>query len=118
MPDLLSATFSALADPTRRAILARLAQGQATVNELAEPFEISLPAVSRHLKVLEGAGLISRGRAAQWRPCRLEPERLKAVDDWLSVYRRFWEQSFDKLAAYLEELNDGEGNGRPKKKRR
>jgi DNA-binding transcriptional ArsR family regulator len=118
MPDLLSATFSALADPTRRAILARLAQGQATVNELAEPFAISLPAVSRHLKVLEGAGLISRGRAAQWRPCRLEPERLKVVDDWLSVYRRFWEQSFDKLAAYLEELNDGAGNGRPKKKRR
>ncbi len=116
MPDLLSATFSALADPTRRAILARLAQGEATVNELAEPFEISLPAVSRHLKVLEGAGLISRGREAQWRPCKLEPERLKAVDDWLSVYRRFWEQSFDKLAAYLEEL--GESSERPKKKPR
>src|SRR5262249_38683401 len=93
MPDLLSATFSALADPTRRAILARLAHGEATVNELAEPFEISLPAVSRHLKVLEGAGLISRGREAQWRPCRLEPERLKAVDDWLSVYRRFWSRA-------------------------
>jgi len=118
MPDLLTATFSALADPTRRAILARLAQGQATVNELAEPFEISLPAVSRHLKVLEGAGLISRGREAQWRPCRLEPERLKAVDDWLSVYRRFWEQSFDRLAAYLEEISERERNGRPKKKRR
>jgi len=118
MPDLLSATFSALADPTRRAILARLAQGKATVNELAGPFEISLPAVSRHLKVLEGAGLISRGREAQWRPCKLEADRLKAVDDWLAVYRRFWEQSFDKMAAYLEELNEGESNGRPKKKRR
>ena len=118
MPDLLSATFSSLADPTRRAILARLTRGEATVNELAEPFEISLPAVSRHLKVLEGAGLISRGREAQWRPCKLEPERLKAVDDWLSVYRRFWEQSFDKMAAYLEELSEGENNGRPKNKRR
>ena len=104
MPDPLSAAFSALADPTRRAILARLAQSKATVNELAEPFEISLPAISRHLKVLEGAGLISRGREAQWRPCRLEPDRLKAVDDWLSVYRRFWEQSMDRMAAYLEEL--------------
>jgi len=118
MPDPLSTTFSALADPTRRAILARLARGEATVNELAEPFEISLPAVSRHLKVLQGAGLISRGREAQWRPCKLEPERLKAVDDWLSVYRRFWEQSFDKMAAYLEELNEGENNERPKQKRR
>jgi len=118
MPELLSATFSALADPTRRAILARLAQGEATVNELAQPFEISLPAVSRHLKVLENAGLISRGREAQWRPCKLKPEPLKAVDDWLSVYRRFWEQSFDKMAAYLEKLSEGESNGRPKKKRR
>ena len=118
MPDLLSATFSALADPTRRAILARLAKGEATVNELAEPFEISLPAVPRHLKVLEGVGLISRVREAQWRPCKLEPNRLKAVDDWLSVYRRFWEQSFDKMAAYIEELGEGEGNERPKKKRR
>jgi DNA-binding transcriptional ArsR family regulator len=118
MPDPLSAAFSALADPTRRAILARLANGKATVNELAEPFEISLPAVSRHLKVLEGAGLISRGREAQWRPCRLEPMRLKAVDDWLSVYRRFWEQSLDRMAAYLEEIGEGERNQRPKKKRR
>ena len=118
MRDSLSAAFSALADPTRRAILARLAQGEATVNELADPFEISLPAISRHLKVLEGAGLISRGREAQWRPCRLEPERLKAVDDWLSVYRRFWEQSLDKMAAYLEELGEGESGKRPKKKRR
>jgi DNA-binding transcriptional ArsR family regulator len=116
--DRLSTTFSALADPTRRAILARLVQGEATVNELAEPFEISLPAVSRHLKVLEGAGLISRGRSAQWRPCKLEPESLKAVDDWLSVYRRFWEQSLDRMAAYLEELNEGKGDARPKKKRR
>ena len=117
MPDLLSATFSALADPTRRAILARLAHGEATVNELAEPFEISLPAVSRHLKVLEGAGLISRGREAQWRPCRLEPKRLKAVDDWLSVYRGFWEQRLDRMAAYLEEIGERERRARPKKKR-
>jgi DNA-binding transcriptional ArsR family regulator len=118
MPDPLSATFSALADPTRRAILARLAQGEATVNELANPFEISLPAVSRHLKVLEGAGLISRGREAQWRPCRLEPEQLKAVDDWLSVYRRFWDESLDSLVAYIEDLGEEESRKRPKKKRR
>jgi DNA-binding transcriptional ArsR family regulator len=118
MQDALSATFSALADPTRRAILARLAQGEATVNELAKPFEISLPAVSRHLKVLEGARLIKRGRSAQWRPCMLQPESFKAVDDWLSVYRRFWEESFDRMAAYLEEMNKGEGDARPKKKRR
>src|SRR6516165_5534667 len=118
MPDTLSVTLSALADPTRRAILARLAKGEATVNEIAKPFDISLPAVSRHLKVLEGAGLISRGREAQWRPCRLEPDRLKAVDDWLSVYRRFWEQSMDRMAAYLEELGKGENSERPKKKRR
>ena len=118
MPDPLSVTFSALSDPTRRAILARLAQGEATVSELAEPFEISLPAVSRHLKVLEGAGLINRGRSAQWRPCRLEPERLREIDDWLSLYRRFWEESFDKMAAYLEEVKQGEADARPKKKRR
>jgi DNA-binding transcriptional ArsR family regulator len=118
MSDPLSTAFSALADPTRRAILARLAQGKVTVNELAEPFEISLPAISRHLKVLEGAGLISRSREAQWRPCRLEPDCLKAVDDWLSVYRRFWEQSMDRMAAYLEELGKGESCGRPNKKRR
>ena len=110
MPDTLSAAFSALADPTRRAILARLAQGEATVNQLADPFAISLPAVSRHLKVLEGAGLISRGREAQWRPCRLEPESLKAVDDWLSFYRRFWEQSLDRMATYLEGLGEGESH--------
>lgn len=104
MPDTLSVTLSALADPTRRAILARLIKGEATVNEIAKPFDISLPAVSRHLKVLEGAGLISRGREAQWRPCRLEPRALKAVDNWLSRYRRFWTESFDKMDAYLAEL--------------
>ena len=104
MPDTLSAILSALADPTRRAILARLAKGETTVNEIAKPFDISLPAVSRHLKVLEGAGLISRGREAQWRPCRLEPRALKAVDNWLSRYRRFWTESFDKMDAYLAEL--------------
>ena len=104
MSDTLSVTLSALADPTRRAILARLARGETTVNEIAKPFDISLPAVSRHLKVLEGAGLISRGREAQWRPCRLEPRALKAVDNWLSRYRRFWTESFDKMDAYLAEL--------------
>jgi len=104
MADTLSVTLSALADPTRRAILARLAKGETTVNEIAKPFDISLPAVSRHLKVLEAAGLISRGREAQWRPCRLEPRALKAVDNWLSRYRRFWTESFDKMDAYLAEL--------------
>jgi DNA-binding transcriptional ArsR family regulator len=117
MPDPLSTTLSALADPTRRAILARLALGDATVNEIAEPFAISLPAVSRHLKVLEKAGLISRAREAQWRPCKLEPKSLRAVDDWLSVYRRFWDESFDKMAAYLDQLKDGEGDDRPEKDR-
>ncbi|MDI7860599.1 metalloregulator ArsR/SmtB family transcription factor [Rhizobiaceae bacterium n13] len=112
MTDPLSTTLSALADPTRRAILARLAAGEATVNELAAPFDISLPAISRHLKVLEGAGLISRGREAQWRPCRLEAEPLKAVDTWLERYRTFWEGSFDKLEAYLNEITKGDGNGR------
>lgn len=102
--DPLSAAFSALADPTRRAILARLADGEATVNELAEPFEISLPAVSRHLKVLETAGLISRGRDAQWRPCKLEPQALKNIDEWLEFYRRFWDQRFDKMQAYIARL--------------
>jgi DNA-binding transcriptional ArsR family regulator len=103
-PDRLSITLSALADPTRRAILARLAEGEATVNAIAEPFSISLPAVSRHLKVLEAAGLISRGREAQWRPCRLETQALKNVDDWLSHYRRFWAGSFDRMDAYIAEL--------------
>ena len=103
-PDPLSLTLSALADPIRRAILARLAEGEATVNAIAEPFAISLPAVSRHLKVLEAAGLISRGREAQWRPCKLETQALKNVDDWLSRYRRFWTGSFDKMDAYIAEL--------------
>lgn len=107
-PDPLSATLGALADPTRRAILARLAKGEATVNELAAPFDISLPAVSRHLKVLESAGLISRGREAQWRPCKLEAQALKRVDDWISRYRRFWSGSFDKMDAYLAELRKRE----------
>ncbi|WP_309092707.1 metalloregulator ArsR/SmtB family transcription factor [Phenylobacterium sp.] len=110
--DTLSATLSALADPTRRAILARLAEGEATVNELAEPFDISLPAVSRHLKVLENAGLISRGREAQWRPARLEAAPLKDLDGWLAQYRRFWEGSFDKMDAYLAQLTKGKPNGR------
>jgi DNA-binding transcriptional ArsR family regulator len=107
-PDRLSATFAALADPTRRAILARLASGETSVTELAEPFDMSLPAVSKHLKVLERAGLIVRGREAQWRPCRIEPRALKEVDDWLERYRRFWEQSFDRLDDYLRELQTKE----------
>jgi DNA-binding transcriptional ArsR family regulator len=104
--DALSATFSALADPTRRAILARLASGEVSVTKLAEPFEMSMPAVSKHLKVLERAGLIARGREAQWRPCRLEAGPLKDVSDWLEHYRRFWEESFDRLDAYLVELKN------------
>jgi DNA-binding transcriptional ArsR family regulator len=104
--DPLSATLFALADPTRRAILARLSQGEATVNDLAAPFDISLPAVSRHLKVLEGAGLISRSRDAQWRPCKLETAQLRSVDDWLEQYRRFWTGSFDKMDAYIAELKN------------
>jgi DNA-binding transcriptional ArsR family regulator len=107
-PDPLSATLSALADPTRRAILARLAKGEATVNEIAKPFDISLPAVSRHLKVLEAAGLISRARQAQWRPCRLQTKALRNVDDWLASYRRFWTASFDNMDAYIAELKRGE----------
>jgi DNA-binding transcriptional ArsR family regulator len=107
-PDPLTATFAALADPTRRAILARLALGETSVTELAEPFEMSLPAVSKHLKVLERAGLIARGREAQWRPCRIEPRALKDVDDWLERYRRFWDESFDRLDDYLRELQTKE----------
>jgi DNA-binding transcriptional ArsR family regulator len=103
-PDRLSTTFAALADPTRRAILARLCTGSASVTELAEPFAMSLPAVSKHLKVLERAGLVARGRAAQWRPCRLEAGPLRDAADWLEHYRRFWEQSFDRLDDYLREL--------------
>ena len=102
--DQLSATFAALADPTRRAILAKLATGETTVMALAEPFDMSLPAISKHLKVLERAGLIARGREAQWRPCRLEAARLKDVADWVERYRRFWEQSLDRLDHYLREL--------------
>jgi len=102
--DRLSATFSALADPTRRAILARLALGQTSVSELAKPFDISAPAISKHLKVLEGAGLITRGREAQWRPCKLEPAALRVVDGWLEEYRALWEQRLDRLEAYLEVL--------------
>ena len=102
--DRLSTTFSALADPTRRAILARLALGETSVTELAEPFAMSMPAVSKHLKVLERAGLITRGREAQWRPCRIEAQALKPVDDWLENYRRLWEERFDRLEVYLREL--------------
>lgn len=108
MPDPLSTTFAALADPTRRAILARLARGEASVGELAAPFSISQPAVSKHLKVLEQAGLITRGRAAQSRPCRLDAARLRDVSDWLDTYRRFWDESFDRLDAYLAELQKGD----------
>lgn len=110
--DPLSAKFAALADPTRRAILARLCQGEASVNELAEPFDMSLPAVSKHLKVLERAGLISRGREAQWRPARLEPMALKGVADWLEHYRRYWDASFDRLDSYLRNLQKGKADGR------
>jgi DNA-binding transcriptional ArsR family regulator len=115
--DKLSNTFQALADPTRRAILARLALGETSVGELAEPFDMSGPAVSKHLKVLERAGLITRGREAQWRPCKLEAAALKDVDDWLERYRRFWEQRFDQLDGYLKELQakKGKKNGKRKK---
>lgn len=113
--DQLSATFSALADPTRRAILARLASGEASVTELAEPFEMSLPAVTKHLKVLQHAGLIARGREAQWRPCRLKAAPLKEVANWVERYRQFWEQSFDRLDDYLRELQLKEKQGERKK---
>ncbi|MDQ6867803.1 MAG: metalloregulator ArsR/SmtB family transcription factor [Pseudomonadota bacterium] len=103
-PDRLSTTLAALADPTRRAILARLALGETSVTELAKPFEMSLPAVSKHLKVLERAGLIARGREAQWRPCRIEPAALKHVDDWLGEYRRLWDARLDRLDNYLKKL--------------
>ena len=111
--DRLSVTFSALADPTRRAILARLTLGEATVGEIAAPFAMSLPAVSKHLKVLERAGLISRGREAQWRPCRIEPGPLKDVAGWLEHYRRFWDESFDRLDEYLQELQSQGGSDGP-----
>lgn len=110
----LDATFAALADPTRRAILARLSSGEASVSELAEPFDISLPAISKHLKVLEHAGLIVRSREAQWRPCRLEAAPLQGVSDWVETYRRFWEQRLDRLDDYLLEL---QGKPKPKNKK-
>jgi len=121
MPDRLSATFGALADPTRRAILARLATGEASVKELAEPFAMSLQAVSKQLKVLERGGLIMRGREAQWRPCRIDTSALRDVDDWLLRYRRLWEERLDRLGDYLQELKATEGRrtgrkrGRPAK---
>jgi DNA-binding transcriptional ArsR family regulator len=108
--DQLSTTFAALADPTRRAILARLAEGEATVNELAEPFPITLQGVSKHLKVLERAGLIARGRSAQLRPSRLQAEALKEVAEWVADYRRFWEESFDRLGEHLQALQKGPGD--------
>ena len=111
--DHLSSVFAALADPTRRSILARLSAGEASVTELAEPFEMTLPAVSKHLKVLERAGLIARGRDAQWRPARLEAGPLKEVADWMEPYRRFWDESFERLDDYLQELQSREEeNGR------
>jgi DNA-binding transcriptional ArsR family regulator len=116
--DRLSTTFAALADPTRRAILARLASGEATVGELAKPFTMSLPAISKHLKVMERAGLIARGREAQWRPCRIEPEALKEVDRWLERYRRFWDASFDRLDGYLRELQAKDKQHTKEKKHR
>jgi DNA-binding transcriptional ArsR family regulator len=113
--DRLSTTFAALSDPTRRAILARLSLGETSVSELAEPFDMSLPAVSKHLKVLERAGLVARGREAQWRPCRLEAAPMKEATAWLEHYRRFWEQSFDRLEHYLRELKASEqAQGRKK----
>lgn len=113
MPELdrLSATFSALADPTRRAILTRLASGEASVTEIAEPFDISLPAISKHLKVLEKAGLVSRGRSAQWRPVKLDPAPLRDAAGWIDHYRRFWEESLDRLDAYLTALQAGDPDG-------
>ena len=118
MQDTLSLTLSALADPTRRAILARLAQGETSVTELAEPFDMSLPAVSKHLKVLEKAGLISRGREAQWRPCKLEAGPMRDVAGWLEHYRRFFEESFDRLDEYLQRLQKGETTDAPEQKGR
>ena len=116
MTDRLSETFGALADPTRRAILARLAYGEASVTELAHPFEMSMPAISKHLKVLERAGLIARGREAQWRPCRLQAAPLQDVSGWVEHYRRFWEQSFDRLDAYLQRLQaDNKTKTKPRK---
>lgn len=109
-PDHLSTTLSALADPTRRAILARLSRGETSVTELAEPFAMSLPAISKHLKVLERAGLITRGREAQWRPCRLDPGPLREVAEWLEHYRSFWDQSLNRLEDYLRDMKTERGN--------
>jgi DNA-binding transcriptional ArsR family regulator len=109
--DPLSTTFAALSDPTRRAILARLANGEATVSELAAPFDMSLPGISKHLKVLQRAGLIEQGRHAQWRPCRLKPEPLRDVADWVGQYRRHWEESFERLNTYLRDLQDRQEQG-------
>jgi len=117
MPDRLSATFAALADPTRRAILARLSSGEVSVTKLAEPFAMSLPAVSKHLKVLEHAGLIVRGRDAQWRPCALEARPLKDIADWVEHYRRFWTESFDRLDDYLHQLQEEDAREKKKEKR-
>lgn len=111
MTDQLSTTLAALADPTRRGILARLALGEATVSELAEPYDMSMAAVSKHLKVLEKAGLISRGKEAQWRPCRLEAAPMAEVADWVENYRRFWDESLDRLGDYLAELQKGDPGG-------
>jgi DNA-binding transcriptional ArsR family regulator len=113
MPDQLSIIFAALADPTRRAILARLMEGEASVTELAEPFEMSLPAVSKHLKVLERAGLIARGREAQWRPCRLEATPLREVAGWMESYRRFWDESYQRLDEYLREMQTNRSKEEP-----
>jgi DNA-binding transcriptional ArsR family regulator len=117
MNDRLSETFGALADPTRRAILARLASGEASVTELASPFAMSMPAISKHLKVLERAGLIMRGRQAQWRPCRLQAAPLQDVAGWVEHYRRFWEESFDRLDDYLRELKAQDSKHRAKEKK-
>jgi DNA-binding transcriptional ArsR family regulator len=117
MNDRLSETFGALADPTRRAILARLASGEASVTELASPFEMSMPAISKHLKVLERAGLIARGREAQWRPCRLQAGPLQDVAGWVEHYRRFWEESFDRLDVYLRELKQKDSKNKKKEKK-
>ncbi len=114
----LDATFAALADPTRRAILARLARGETTVRDLAKPFAMSLPAISKHLKVLERGGLIARGREAQWRPCRIEGRALQDVDEWLGHYRRFFDESFDRLDAYLGKLQTKEPRKKEKKRER
>ena len=120
IPDPLTQTFAALADPTRRAILARLAEGEATVGELARPFDMTLPGISKHLKVLEHAGLIAKGRDAQRRPCRLAPKALEEAAGWIGHYRRFWEESFDRLEVYLAEVQarDGQTRKAPARKRK